>query len=100
MTKVMSRIEKRPPKTPLTIVAARVTFSELLAGVAEQVGAEDANAALPDVFPLDVLPEKIHRLSLIGEVESGVPDFVTEMKTGLGEEVVVVVGDTLMVKMG
>lgn len=101
VTKAMSRIATSPPKTPLAIIAAGITFWGLLVGVAEQVGAEDVIAAPPDVFPLDVLPAELHRSSLLRAVESGVPDFVTVMRAGWGEEVVVVVmEDTLMAKMG
>ena len=97
----MSRIATSPPKTPLAIIAAGITFGGLLVGVAEQVGAEDVVAAPPNVFPLDVLPAELHRSSLLRAVESGVPDFVTVMRAGWGEEVVVVVmEDTLMAKMG
>lgn len=70
--------------------------------------AEDAEAACSDVFPLnvlvvDVLHDELHRLSLLGVVDSGVSDFLTVMIT---EEVVVIVevviaaGTLLTAKMG
>lgn len=103
VTKAMSRIARSPPKTPLAIIAAGATFLELFSvEVAEPVGVEDANAACSDVFPLDdVLHEELHRLSLLGVVDSGgVPDFVTVMETGWEEEFVGVAEDTLTAKMG
>lgn len=71
------------------------------------MGAEDAKAACSDIFPLnvlvvDVLHEELHRLSLLGVMDSGVSDFLMVMITEEEAVVVVVVaaGTLLTAKMG